>query len=253
MTRISFLPMTIALLLTVFATANTFAAREVSIRRLDGSPAQELSFASESRYDCLGGNLFMPWYSITDFIHGDEVYAHVFGWWPDDWYCDCPLGFRVDLVYMFLEFGPEDVPASFDVMATANEAAGMSMPVYCPYPGGAYSSSDVYTVQIDTPGNYYIGIPMTSECAFMSYTYTLSFHFLTAFDPDKRPSLITDQFSGSWPQCRSYVSTGLPGEWEDLMGLGLPGNVILFAEQSCCEFPVPSEPATWGSLKALYR
>jgi hypothetical protein len=94
---------------------------------------------------------------------------------------------------------------------------------------------------------------MTSECAFMGYIYTLTVHFLTAFDPDRRPSLITDQFPGSGPQCRSWVGGGPSGEWQDLMGLGLPGNAIIFAEQSCCEFPVPGEPETWGSLKALYR
>jgi hypothetical protein len=236
---------------TLLAPA-AFADRGATVQRLDKVAIQPLDLGADTRQDCLAGNLNVPVYALTDYIFGDEVYAHSYGWWPGDADCTCPLGMRVEAVHMLVQFGPGDVPVTFDVMATAQTAAGLSMPPPCPWPSGfEYGVSGVHSVTIDTPGLYDIGLPLQSECAFVGHIYDVTFQFLDLFDPAKRPDLITDDRSDDW--CLSFIEVVGGPPWEILQFLGAPGNAVIYAEISCCEMPVANEPATWGSVKGLYR
>jgi hypothetical protein len=164
--------------------------------------------------------------------------------------CGCPLGFHLEAVHLMMQFGAEDVPASFDVYVDLEDAVWDDL-TGCYYPGAETCTSLIYTVDITTEGVYDISIPIFSQCAcaHLDYWYFLSFHFLTNFAGTALPGLIADDFPVG---CFSWNDYGFG--WQDLVNdFGWPGEIIMWGDALCCELPVSSEDNTWGTVKNLYR
>ncbi len=110
--------------------------------------------------------------------------------------------------------------------------------------------SDIFTLTIDAPGVYDIGLPITGcECMFVDYWYGLSYHFVTEFPNSMNPGILTDDFPVG---CTSWDFW--QGQWFDLVyDFGFPGEIIMWADAICCEPPVANEDKTWGGMKHLYK
>ena len=242
---------TVALILCLLLVAGSaLAAREAVVTRLDDPVLLSAGVAASTRGDACWGNLNDPTYAITNYIWGDEVYAY--GFTPPVFQCPCPLGFHVENVHMLMQFTPEDAPATFDAYVNlASDGQQNIMPPPCPFPGVEECVSPLFTVTINEPGLYDIALPLYDycDCAYLEYGYFLSFHFATTFPDSMRPDLVTDDLPSG---CTSYNDYGFG--WEDLVtGVGLPGNIVMWADIICCENPVTVEQGTWGLLKTLYR
>jgi len=230
----------------LLAVSNALADKEVVITRIEGLAVQEPG-PEILRQDCQVGNLNTPVWAINDWILGNEGYKLVFDPMAT---CDCPLGFHLQTVHMLMNFGAEDVPATFDVYADLEEAVFDEVSG-CWLPGAEVCASPVYSVTIETAGLYDISLPIgdTCECADMRYIYLLSYHFMTAFPAGMEPDAVSDDIPTS---CISYNDFG--SGWLDLVtDFGWPGNIIMYADADCCEFPVSDEGSTWGGVKNLYR
>jgi hypothetical protein len=82
---------------------------------------------------CTVGNLNSLAYAITDWVWGAEKYKYLF--YADPAQCTvCPEGFTVESVTLYLQFGPEDVPSSFDARVDFEEAI-WDDGLQCWYPG----------------------------------------------------------------------------------------------------------------------
>jgi hypothetical protein len=223
--------------------------RDVVVTRIGDVTATPLHMGEALRGDCLMGNLNPPAYAITDWIWGAEGYKYLF--YPPEYAC-CPpgWGFRVELVHMYVQFGAEDVPAAFEVFVDLEDAL-WDPASGCWVPGIEDCVSPVFSVTIDVPGLYDIAIPLFDycECAFMDFWYFLSFHFVTAFPSGMEPDAVSDQFPFG---CTSYNDYG--AGWLDLVnGFGWPGEILIWADVFCCDFPIGIEPQTWGRVKTMYR
>lgn len=65
----------------------------------------------------------------------------------------CSAGFTVEAVHMYLQFGTEDVPVTFDAAVDFEEGA-WDASLGCWTPGPEICTSPVYSVTIDAPGLY---------------------------------------------------------------------------------------------------
>lgn len=239
--------LTILVLCLALAASSAFAGRTVTATRLGDYEVDELAFSSGLRSDCQVGNLNAGAWAIGDWVWGAEGYKYLF--YPPET-CSCPIGFHLENVHLLIQFGVEDVPSSFDVYVDLEEAVWDDL-LGCYYPGPETCTSLVYTVDITTDGLYDISIPIYDECecAYMDYWYFLSFHFVTTFDSAMRPDLIADDFPLG---CRSWNDYGFG--WQDLVNdFGWPGEILMWGDVICCEFPVATEPETWGGVKNLYK
>ena len=195
---------------------------------------------------CQMGNLNPIAFAITDWIWGAEKYKYMF--YADPALCTaCSDGFTVEAVTLVMQFGPEDVPVSFDARVDFEEAIWDDA-LQCNYPGPEICVSSTYTVTIDAPGLYNITLPMDAACAcaHFGYWYGISFEFLTAFASS--PDIVTDALPVG---CTSWNDYG--AGWADLLDFGFPGEISLFADIVCCGNPVPVQESTWGNIKAMFR
>lgn len=221
-------------------------AREVIVTRID-NPDIEFSGVEAPRQDCQVGNLNAPAFAITNWVYGNEVYGLIFDPLAT---CACPLGFDVETVHMYMQFGAEDVPATFEAYVNLAEAE-FDPDSGCWLPGTEVCVGEVYSITIDTAGLYDISLPLgeSCECAAMEYMYMLSFHILTAFPTGMEPDAVSDDIPTN---CTSWNDYG--AGWVDLVAdIGWPGNISLYADVMCCEFPVGDADNTWGGIKNLYR
>lgn len=240
--------LTIAICILCLASLTTAALAERSVVVTPiTQEVQPLSVAPNgAAADCAMGNLNPPAYAITDWIWGAESYSYVF--YADQSQCACSSGFTVEQVHMYMQFGAEDVPVSFNAYvgfeeAVYDEATG------CWMPGTPFCASPEYTVTIDAAGLYDIALPIpagTCDCAYFGYWYSISVNFTTAFDSS--PDLITDNMPVG---CTSWNDYGLG--WLDLQDFGMPGETAMFADIVCCENPVSSDETTLDGIKALFR
>jgi len=195
---------------------------------------------------CQMGNLNPFVYAITDWVWGNEKYKYLY--YADPAQCTvCTEGFTVESVTLYLQFGVEDVPSTFDARVDFEEAIWDDA-LQCWYPGPEICVSSSYTVTIDNPGLYAINLPMDTACAcaHFGYWYGISFEFLTAFDSN--PDIITDDNPVG---CRSWLDYGMG--WGDLLDFGFPGEITMVADIDCCHNPVPTDESTWGDIKAMFR
>ena len=248
MKKLSIAVLTITCLVLVAGTA--LAAREVIVTPVTGDVTQYTPGISPSGADgvCQMGNLNPLAFAITDWVWGAEKYKYLY--YADPAGCTaCTEGFTVEAVTLYLQFGVEDVPVTFEARADFEEAIWDDA-LQCYYPGPEICVSPDYTVTIDAAGLYAISLPMDTACACAEFGhwYGISFEFLTSFDSDGRPDLITDEFPVG---CVSWNDYG--AGWEDLQDFGFPGEVSMTADIVCCANPVSTEKNTWGEIKAMFR
>jgi hypothetical protein len=232
-------------LLLAAVSSQAGAARPAHITPL---PADSpLLLPPTARAECAVGNLHPGAWAIGDWVWGQEGYKYLF--LPTET-CSCPVGIRLGNVRLLMQFGPEDVPASFEAYVALEEAVWDDA-IGCYVPGEEVCASPVSTVEIAGAGLYSVGISLSEHCgcADIDFPYLLSFHFISTFAAASRPDLIADDFPVG---CRSWNDYGFG--WQDLVSeLSWPGELILWAESSCCELPVATPPPSWGGVKALYR
>lgn len=230
----------LCLALSVQALAGT---KDLAITRVDDATVANLSAA---RAECVVGNLNPIAYSITDWVYGLEAYKYLF---DPTVGCDlCQSGLVVREVHFLLNFGVEDVPATFSAYADVEESI-WDAAIGCLYPGPEICVSDPVEFTVDTEGLYDFSIPIVCECMEVGYPYFLSFHFTTEFPETGRPDIITDEAPLGCVSWNDY-GTG----WFDLVNdFDLPGEIIMWADADCCEDPVATETKTWGDIKSLYR
>jgi len=189
------------------------------------------------------GNLNPAVWGIPEWFTGQEEYKILFN--PLET-LNCPFGFQLQQVHMLMSF---DEPTTFEVWVDLEDAL-WDDGLQCWVPGIEDCRSDTYTVTIDEPGLYDIGLPIDCDCAYMTdptgapYMYMLSMHFPTPFTA----TLVTDDYPTA---CTSWNNWA--GVWEDLYNWGFPGNIIMYGDVTCCEDPVATEPRTWGGVKSLFR
>lgn len=221
------------------------AEKTVTITPISGNPIS-IEQAGAAGV-CVMGNLNSPAYTITDWIWGAESYKYLFD--AEQPLCaNCPAGFKVEQVHFYMNFGPEDVPASFDCFVDFEETV-WDPTLGCFLPGPVICASQPYTVTIDQAGFYDIGLPLPYEscpCAYFGYKYALGMTFLTAFD--SFPDAVTDAIPVG---CTSYNDYG--AGWFDLQDFGWPGELSMYADIVCCENPVDDVNDTWGGVKSLFR
>ena len=244
--------MTLCLILVAGSVA---AERTITARQLEsGTPVFQVNLGAEpSRQDCYVGNLNAPVWAISGWFTGAEEYKFLF--WPWET-CGCPLGFWTTSVHIYLQFSSSLVyPIVFPIIVDLEDGIWFDP---CWWPGEMDCQSAEYEVTIDAPGLYDIAIPIMDECAcsYMYWStsvpgypwgpYLISVYFPILFSAD----LVTDDVP---TPCTVYNDWG--SGWVDLYDYGFSdyGNVIMYAEADCCEFPVAEQPATWGSVKSLYR
>lgn len=235
---------TVLALSLCMVAGSALADRDVVVTRV-AQDVQSLNATKAAAADCQLGNT-TAYYAITDWIYGAESYSYVFD--AEQTGCVCNDGFTVEAAHMFLQFGVEDVPATFDVYADFNEAA-YDAGLDCWLPGPVACSTPVYTVTIPSAGLYDISLPMVPgdcACAYFGYKYAVTVNFVTAFA--SYPDLITDNVPVG---CTSWNDYGMG--WLDLQDFGLPGESTMFFDVVCCGNPVNTDATTFGDLKALYR
>lgn len=237
-----------ALAALILTTGTALAAREVQVTPITGPAATIYPGlqAAGANPVCEVGNLNPIAFAITGWVLGMEKYKTLFT--ADPTGCSiCTEGFNVASVGLFMQFGLEDVPATFDARVDFEEAV-WDESLGCFLPGATICQSSVYTITIDAPGLYNIALPLDTACACaeFGFTYGIGFEFLTAFA--SAPDLITDAFPIG---CTSYNDYG--SGWVDLFGFGFPGETIMKAEIECCNNPVATEGSTWGSIKSMFR
>jgi len=238
------------LLCVVLAATAAAQDRTVVVQPVEGPPLE----AGVPGWGgvCVYGNQNPAAFAITDWIYGDESYATMF--LAERPPCGCADGFFITTVHMLMNFGPEDVPVSFDAYATFRENSLDEATAGCNVPGAFLCSSPVWqspvsTVNITSAGLYDIALDMgmaECPCARFGYTYAVTMDILTPFT--SYPDAVTDDASVG---CTSYNDYGQG--WLDQQSFGFPGENIVFADVWCCADAVPEEPTAWGALKSLYR
>jgi hypothetical protein len=231
----------------ILSAATATAGRTVTLTRAGDVDPNLMVLGETRRQACQVGNLNPMAWLIGDWISGNEGYKYHFFPRPQ---CPCPVGFHLEMVYIKLNFGPEDVPSVFDVYVDLEEAVWNDL-AGCWYPGPEVCTSEVHTVQIDTAGVWDIGIPIGDQCPCASkhYQYLLSFHIVTQFPPTQRPDATSDEFPVG---CTSWNDLGFG--WMDVVQeFGWPGEILIWGDVECCELPVQSETDSWGTVKSLYR
>ncbi len=194
---------------------------------------------------CFLGNLNAVAWNVTGWFTGQEAYKYLFHPWDN---CDCQWGFWVGNVHILMNFAPENnYPYEFDCYVDLEDAL-WDPAVGCWVPGIEDCVSPLFTVTIPQTGLYDIAIPLGEfcDCAFMDYWYFLSFHF-----PDPMPGvgLIMDD---SPTPCTVYNDWG--AGWTDLYStFSEIGNLIMYAEATCCDVPVDGDDDSWGKVKSIFR
>ena len=236
--------LTIVLLALVLAAGAATADREVRVQRLDDGQVQPLI---DTPRQCVVGNLNPIAWAVSGWFTGQEEYKYLFNAVE----C-CPVGFNVLYVHMALNFDETmTYPIVIEVYADLEDALWDDV-LQCWVPGIEDCVSEAVSFTIDAPGSYDIAVPMTGcECAWVHdptgapYWYMMSLHFLNLFDA----RVLTDDFPLG---CYSWNNWG--SGWYDLvLDVGFPGELIMWADVDCCEFPIAVEEKTWGQIKGLYR
>lgn len=236
------------LLIFVFVAllASGVAAKDTPVvTRVDPAEMPEITPMATSQ---MVGNLNPAYWRISGWVVGGEEYKYLFN--PVE-QLNCPEGFQLTQVHMVLDFDDTmTYPITFPVWVDLEDAL-WDPTLGCWVPGIEDCRSVTYTVTIDVPGTYDIGLPIDCQCAYMTdprgmpYWYMLSFHFPEPFTAN----LITDNFP---VPCYSWNNWG--SGWYDLVGQGgFPGGILMWGDVVCCLDPVTVEEKSWGDIKSLFR
>lgn len=240
-----------ALCLTLAAGVAFAVDRQVVVTPVSGIPTDYVPSivpSDPNPVGCVVGNTNPIAFGITDWVWGNEKYKYLF--YADAADCGlCSDGFTVASVSLVMQFGPEDVPSTFDARVDFEEAL-WDPTLQCFVPGPAYCVSSTYTVTITDPGLYNISLPMDTACAcaYFGYWYGISFEFLSGFPSGMEPDIVTDNLPVG---CTSWNDYGVG--WIDTQDFGFPGEISLSAEIACCPNPVSEDKSSWGDIKAMFR
>jgi hypothetical protein len=210
--------------------------------------------------DCTVGNTDPATGVQTDALAGAEkfglVYRPIF---------TCPpvvSGFQPIRVHFAMEFGPEDVPASFSVRAHLGYN-------HLWFSGGdeSYELPCENTVQIDIdePGVHDIAVPLEPNMFCCGHLVNLYYpeiperanvYYVVVEFPEPFPAGMTpsapinegiDDLS-----CETWAIDQGDG-WVDGESLGWAGWPLIWADADYCENPTPAGLQGWSDIKALYR
>lgn len=229
------------------ALASGTPPREPEVVRLEDTNVTDLYAAQPPWFalTCNVGNLNAGAFVINNFLLPPEAYAYSFD--PSAQCAQCPLGFRVTVVHMILNVTQ---PCTLVMGANLTELEPSGTPG-CDSPAAELCDAFLYTVALPAAGTYNIGLPVTCECAFINpYNYALEVYFDSyTCTNNVVPRLVTDNLPSL---CTSWNNYGLG--WGDLRAdfPTWPGNLLIFAETTCCENPVADDNQTWGAIKSLY-
>ncbi len=232
-------------LVLVFAVSAGFAAEQPRVQSEVLSPTV-ITLPRVPNPGCEVGNLVDPVFNYGNWIMGGEKYAYLID--PINEGCSCEEGFVLETVYMRMQFGPEDVPATFDARGSLAEAVwDPTRGVYVP--GEIYCSGPLWSITADVAGLYDIFVDLEGGCgcAANSEPYFILFQLPNGFVwwPDAMED-DTPEVGLSW-----YDSGN---GWMDLVAdFGWWGNNIMHADVNCCTDPVSSEETPFGQLKSYYR
>lgn len=195
---------------------------------------------------CEVGNLADPVYNYGNWIMGGEVYAYLID--PINEGCSCDGGFVLETVYMRMQFGSEDVPATFDAKGSLAEAVwDPARSVYVP--GEVYCSGPNWSITAETAGLYdiYVDLDGGCGCAANNEPYFILFTLPNGF------VWWPDALEDDTPEAGiSWYDSG--NGWMDLVGdFGWWGNNIMHADLTCCSDPVRNDQVPFDKLKSLYR
>jgi hypothetical protein len=235
--------MSVAVLLSVAATS-VATERELTVRPFNYENIPQIVVGPvDPTSTCMVGNLNEPAWIIRDFMLPQEEYKLVFR--SQGTCANCIFGFDVDRIHVLLETREAcTITMSMDVEGSVNLVPG------CDGPGEEWCVTESYYVMLPDSGAYDIGIPINCPC-LARRTHLLSLRIENfSCATGSRPSIITD---GSPHLCTNWnnIGTGwydLLAEWPDQW----PGDLLFWADASCCEQPVPVEKSTWGAIKSLY-
>jgi len=123
---------------------------------------------------------------------------------------------------------------------------GLSSPRYqAPFFCG---SEDVFTVGLE--GFYKVTITAVDECGCIYLDYTQALHIpLFSNGWGSELFLVADDNPGHCPDY--YVNPSMGYLWYS--EIAVPGNIVMWADATCCDNPVSSDRESWGNVKALYR
>lgn len=195
---------------------------------------------------CDVGNQNEPVYNYGNWIMGGEVYAYLINPAAED--CICNEGFQLDRVYMRMQFGPEDVPVTFDARGRLAEAVwDPARQVHVP--GEVYCSGPNWSITAAIEGLYDINVDIDQgcECATVGDPYFILFDLPNGF------AWWPDALEDDSPEAGiSWHNSG--DGWMDLVtDSGWWGKNIMHADVSCCTGPTASDGLPFGALKSLYR
>jgi hypothetical protein len=193
---------------------------------------------------CQIGNLNSPAWIVSNFLLPPEAYKLAFESWGT---CsNCEYGFDVSRIHVLLEtYEACTITMSVDLEAAVTVSPG------CKGPGEEWCSSGLLNVALPDSGVWDVSIPLGCPC-LSQRGYLLSFRIEDfSCATGTMPSLVTD---ASPTLCTNWndISTG----WYDLLAMwpsAWPGDLLFWADASCCSPPVPVKETTWGAIKSLYR
>ncbi len=234
--------LSVLLILSLFMAGNALANKDMAVERLETDVVRQLMASTAD--NCLVGNPNAVYYAVPDWIWGAEIYTYLFD--PLDT-CDCDVGLEIETIHMIVQFGAEDVPATFEAFVEIG-AAVWDVATGCWQPGPPICATDVTELTVTSAGLYDIALPVDNcGCMEMVHQYSISYNFVSTFASN--PDIVTDQFPSS---CTSWNDYGLG--WYDLVSdFGYPGNVLMWADSACCESPIANGKESWGGVKSLYR
>lgn len=237
---------TMLLLMCVLAVAGVAAEQPRAQARFESVQTALLPAEPGPTVSCDVGNQEGPYWTFGNWIMGGETYAYLIN--PPTEGCSCDVGFKLERVYMMMQFGTEDVPATFDAYAGLAEAVWD--PARGAYvPGPEYCTSPNWSITASEAGLYdiYVDLADACPCAATTEPYFITFHLPNGFV--WWPSALED----NTPQAGiSWYNSGFG--WSDLVNdFGWWGNNIMHADVTCCQAPVAEEKTTWGGVKTLWR
>jgi hypothetical protein len=115
------------------------------------------------------------------------------------------------------------------------------IPFYCLF-------DEAFTVTLE--GFYKVTLAAAGDCDCISMSYTQALHVPLGYDHwGSELFLVTDENPG---HCPDYIVNPNMGYlW--YTEIDAPGNIVMWADATCCENPVSVDRESWGGVKALYR
>ena len=176
----------------------------------------------------------------------------------------CASGYTINSYNLIVAKVGWDIIESYLWMSLGNSYRFDTFPAgtVCYYPPGDdgpryqnnfYCNAEgPFTMTMGIEGYYKITLTDSYECDCIYLTFTQAMH-IPILDYSNHWGvdlfLVTDENPDHCPDYTAGGNMGLLWYTE----IDAPGNILMWADASCCENPVSVDRASWDSLKALYR